>query len=161
MKFVFALSLLFAVSAHAADPLAATAFLRGCWSAPGEPGHLILEDWSRAGSDKMFGVAQTLNLKTGLVTDDEFLAIRWNATQQRPVLSLVRNGEMVGDYPLDAAASSGIHGAVFANPQGAVLKSVTYVSVSPSKMEARVRGVLPNGGPLSLDLTFTRRPCQR
>lgn len=141
---------------HAQDaqdaPLAALAWLAGCWSAEGgEPGSG--EQWMPLAGGTMFGVGRTV--RNGRTVAHEFMQIR-RAADGTVVFIARPSGQAEASFALVAGGDGE---ARFENPAHDFPQRVIYRRVSAERVAARIEG-LRNGQPRGVDFPLRRVPCE-
>jgi hypothetical protein len=133
------------------QPLAALAWLAGCWaSVNGEAGSG--EQWMPPAGGTMFGVGRTV--KRGATVEHEFLQIQLNREG-----TLVYIASPSGQRPTTFTATSVSESSVtFENPQHDFPQRVIYRLIDGDRLAARIEGV-QEGAPRSVDFPLQRTPC--
>ncbi len=133
------------------QPLAALAWLAGCWaSVDGEAGSG--EQWMPPAGGTMFGVGRTV--KRGATVDHEFLQIR-----SSPEGRLVYIASPSGQRPTTFTATSVSETSVtFENPQHDFPQRVIYRLIEVDRLAARIEG-RQQGALRGVDFPMQRTPC--
>lgn len=137
--------------AQGADPLAAAAWLAGCWAAEGkETGSG--EHWMAPAGGTMLGVGRTV--KNGKTVDFEFMQLR-STPDGKLVFIALPSGQRETTFAL---LSSTPEALVFENLQHDFPQRVIYRWVSSERLMARIEG-MRSGVLRGIDFSLKRTAC--
>lgn len=134
------------------SPLAALAWLAGCWAAdPGEPGSG--EHWLPLAGGTMLGIGRTV--RNGRTVEHEFLQIRLDG-EGRPVYVALPSRQKEASF---VATHVGERTVTFENPQHDFPQRISYRALPQERMLARIEG--PRGGVMrAIDFPMKRVACE-
>lgn len=137
--------------AQGADPLAAAAWLAGCWAAEGQETGSG-EHWTAPAGGTMLGVGRTV--KNGKTVDFEFMQLRSTAEGKLNFVALP-SGQRETTF---AQVSNTPEALVFENLQHDFPQRVIYRWVSDERFMARIEG-LRSGMLRGIDFPMKRTAC--
>jgi Domain of unknown function (DUF6265) len=140
------------VLAQDADPLAAAAWLTGCWAADGREGGSG-ENWMAPAGGSMLGVGRTV--KDGRTVDFEFMQLR-ASSEGKLVFIALPAGKRETTFTL---ISNPAEGLVFENLQHDFPQRVIYRSPARDRLHARIEG-LRSGVLRGIDFPMKRISCE-
>jgi len=138
--------------AQQSDPLAALAWLGGCWESRAGA-RVVSEMWMPPSGGFMVGGARTL--VGGAPRAYEHLRLR--ATDGKVVYTAVPSGQRETEFTASAVTADSL---VIGNPQHDFPQRIVYRRVSADSMVARVEGPGPGGRSRGFDSAYRRVRCE-